>query len=381
MAQQEFFGHNSVENLKLILNKHNPKNIFLVTGKKSYDGCGARAILDVILQPYKVTHFHDFEVNPKIKDVEKGIEKFKERECDFVIAVGGGSALDVAKAVNLFSNNDESVLLTYSTNPENIINKGKTLVAIPTTSGSGSEATQFSVLYKDKMKCSLAHKFIIPDYAIVDPQFTINLPPYITACTGMDALSQAIESYWCIDSTEESKDYARKAVKLIMKVLVDVVNNPTRESREAIAEASFLAGKAINISKTTACHAVAYPFTSYFGVPHGQAVALTLAKMLIYNSKVTEKDILDGRGMNYVHETLKEIVGLVGAEDIQDASKKITSLMEEIGLKTRLSGVGVKTDEDVKIIVKHSFNLSRVNNTPRLLTEEALRKDILEKIR
>jgi len=197
----------------------------------------------------------------------------------------------------------------------------------------------------------------------------------------MDALSQAIESYWCIDSTEESKDYARKAIKLIMGNLIDAVDNPTRESREAMAEASFLAGKAINISRTTACHAIAYPITSYFGVPHGHAVALTLAQMLVYNSKVTEKDILDKRGINYVHETLKEIAGLIGADDIQDANKRITSLMEEIGLKTRLSEIGVKTDEDIEIIIKNGFNPQRVNNNPRLLTEETLRNEILDEIK
>ncbi|MBN4049057.1 phosphonoacetaldehyde reductase [archaeon AH-315-M20] len=380
MKQREYLGFNSIDNLKPILDKHNPKNIFLVTGRKSYETCGAKSILDITLQPYKVTHFYDFEVNPKIKDVEKGIKNFRENECDFVIAVGGGSALDIAKAINLFSNNEESVLLTYTKNPENIKNKGKPLVAIPTTSGSGSEATRFAVLYKDKTKCSFAHVFILPDYAIVDPQFTINLPKYITACTGMDAFSQAVESYWSTNLTDESKEYARKAIKLIIENLQDAVNNPNEKSREAMAKAAHLAGKAINISFTTSCHAIAPPITSYFGVPHGHAVALTLAQMLIYNSQVTEDDLLDKRGLDYVKNTINELVALIGARTVEEAGKKIKGLMEDIGLITRLSELGIKTNEDVDLIIRDSFNPNRLKSNPRLLTKEALRKDILSKI-
>tara|TARA_Y100000294_G_scaffold103510_1_gene96105 strand:+ start:182 stop:1324 length:1143 start_codon:yes stop_codon:yes gene_type:complete len=380
MSQKEIIGKGTIAKLKEILSERKLNNIFLVTGKSSYEKSGAKDAIEPILSDYKVTHFSDFEVNPKVKDIEKGMEIFKKNNCDFVIAIGGGSVMDIAKSINILASNEGNPT-EYIKNQKNIENKGKVLVAVPTTSGSGSEATRSAVVYIDKTKYSLAHEFIIPDYTIVDSQLTMNLPKHITASAGMDALSQAIESYWCIDSTEESKDYAREAIKLIMGNLTDAVNNPTRESREAMAEASFLAGKAINISRTTACHAIAYPITSYFGVPHGHAVALTLAQMLVYNSKVTEKDILDKRGINYVHETLKEIAGLIGADDIQDANKRITSLMEEIGLKTRLSEIGVKTDEDIEIIIKNGFNPQRVNNNPRLLTEETLRNEILDEIK
>ena len=380
MSQKEIIGKGTIAKLKEILSERKLNNIFLVTGKSSYEKSGAKDAIEPILSDYKVTHFSDFEVNPKVKDIEKGMEIFKKNNCDFVIAVGGGSVMDIAKSINILASNEGNPT-EYIKNQKNIENKGKVLVAVPTTSGSGSEATRSTVVYIDKTKYSLDHEFIIPDYTIVDSQLTMNLPKHITASAGMDALSQAIESYWCIDSTEESKDYARKAIKLIMGNLIDAVDNPTRESREAMAEASFLAGKAINISRTTACHAIAYPITSYFGVPHGHAVALTLAQMLVYNSKVTEKDILDKRGINYVHETLKEIAGLIGADDIQDANKRITSLMEEIGLKTRLSEIGVKTDEDIEIIIKNGFNPQRVNNNPRLLTEETLRNEILDEIK
>ncbi|MEK6826697.1 MAG: iron-containing alcohol dehydrogenase, partial [Nanoarchaeota archaeon] len=175
-------------------------------------------------------------------------------------------------------------------------------------------------------------------------------------------------------------EYARQAIKIIMKNLASSVNNPTEETREAMAIAAHLTGKAINISKTTASHAISYPITSYFNVPHGHAVALTLAKMLVYNSQVTEEDVLDKRGVAYVKETVNEIAKLMGAETIEEASKKIINLMKEIGLKVKLGELGIKTDEDVELIIKNGFNPDRVKNNPKKLTEDNLRK-ILKEIR
>ena len=379
MPQQEYFGFNSINNLKNILSKHNPKSIFLVTGKDSYEKCGIKPIMDNFLNKFNVIHFYDFEVNPKLKDIERGINIFKNNNCDFVIAVGGGSIMDVAKSINILAANDGSSI-NYIQNGKTIKNKGKTLIAIPTTSGSGSEATRFAVIYINKTKYSLDNESMLPDYAIVDPQFTMNLPRAITASTGMDAFCQAVESYWCINSIEESKKYAKDAIRLILKNLPKAANNPSQETREEMSKAAHLAGKAINISKTTACHAISYPITSYFNVPHGHAVALTLPSMLVYNSEVNKDDLLDKRGIDYVNSIITEIIKLIGAKNAVDASQKISSLMNELGLKTKLSELRIKNQNDMDIIIKNGFNPDRVKNNPRKLTEEALRK-ILENIK
>ncbi len=377
--QVEFIGIGTINKLKEIIEEHSPSNIFLVTGKYSFEKCGAKAIIGDFLRSYNVIHFFDFEANPKLKDIEKGIEIFKRNYCDFVIAVGGGSVMDIAKSVNILSFNQGSPV-GYVKGEKKIQSKGTTLVAIPTTAGSGSEATRFAVVYIDKTKYSLENDFMLPDYAIIDPQFTMTLPKSITASTGMDALCQAIESYWCINSTDESKAYAKEATKLVMKNLPNAVNNPSKESREAMAKAAHLAGKAINISKTTAPHAISYPITSYFNVPHGHAVALTLHSILVYNSHVTEEDFLDKRGVNYVKKIISEIIKLLDAENVEDANNKIKNLMEEIGLSIRLSDLGINTDDKIEIIIKNGFNPGRVANNPRKLTEEALRR-ILNEIR
>jgi alcohol dehydrogenase len=379
--QKEYFGMDSIENLKNILSDHKPKNIFLVTGKSSYERSGAKKAIETLLVNNQncFFHFDDLEVNPKLRDIEDGISIYRMEECDFILAVGGGSVMDVAKSINILAAN-EAEPLDYINKKESIKNRGNILVAIPTTSGSGAESTKFSVVYVDKTKYSLEHPDMLPNYAIVDPQFTMNLPGRITASTGMDALSQAIESYWCVNSTDESKAYAREAIKLVMGNLSRAVNDPDEESRVAMSKAAHLAGKAINISKTTASHAVSYPITSYFKVPHGHAVALTLGQMLMYNSEVTEQDSLDNRGVDYVKTNIHEIIGLLGAVNVEEASGKIAGLMREIGLKTRLSDLGINSMEDEEVIIKNGFNPDRVKNNPRRLTETSLR-EILENIR
>ena len=122
-----------------------------------------------------------------------------------------------------------------------------------------------------------------------------------------------------------------------------------------MAEAAHLAGKAINITKTTAAHAVSYPITSFFNIPHGYAVGLTLPSFLVYNSNVTERDVLDQRGTDYVRQTISEIVGFLGQSNVTDAKQTLDDLMQEIGLKTRLSSLGIKSEKDIELIIENGF--------------------------
>lgn len=376
MDQKECVGEGSIENLKKILNSYNPYNIFLVTGKNSYFSCGAEKYLKEILKKYSVFRFCDFEGNPRIEDVKKGITLFREFNPDLVIGIGGGTVLDMAKLLNILSPQPNNPA-EYISGNEAIKEEGKPLILIPTTSGTGSEATHFAVVYIDKEKYSLAHKMMLSDYSIVDPKFTLNLPRKITASTGMDALSQAMESYWAVDSTEESKEYSRQAIKLIMGNLEIASNNSSDESRLAMSKAAHLAGKAINITKTTAPHAVSYPFTSYFGIPHGHAVGLTLGKFLVYNSEVTENDCTDKRGSRFVEDTIKELCSLLDVKNANSAKDKIYSLMNKIGLETNLSTLGIIFEDSLDLIIDN-VNIKRLLNNPRKVTKEDL-TDLLKR--
>lgn len=376
----EYLGFNSINKLKTILKKNSFKNIFLITGKDSFEKTIIKKKLLKILKNYDYIQFNDFSPNPKLNDIKRGLDLFKSQDFDVIIAVGGGSVLDMGKSISILSTNDGSPTDLILKKKEIKI-KGIPLIRIPTTAGSGSEATHFAVVYIDKEKYSLAEpEYLQPEYVIVDPQFTYSLPKKLTAVSGLDALTQAIESFWNINSTDESKNYAKKAIELIMSNLIKAVNNSDKIVRYNMAIAANYAGKAINITKTTACHAISYPITSYFNIPHGHAVALTLPSMIIFNSEVSEDDIIDPRGVEYVNNVMNELISLIGASDFIEAREIIRNLIITIGLEIKLENLHIKTQEDIELIIKNGFNPERVKNNPRLLTETKLRK-ILNDIR
>ena len=358
MRQKEFFGRGGISSVHDILKNESARNIFLVTGRNSYELSGAKNRLEQLLTGYKVDSFNEFLPNPQLVSVENGYKKFRRDHYDIIIAVGGGSVIDVAKAIRTFYFNDYK--------------RKVPMVAIPTTAGSGSEATHFIVFYTDKKKQSEGDREVsFPEYSICDPDLIINLPRSVAASSGMDALSQAIESYWSVNSTEKSKQFAREAINLLMKNLEDSTNNNDRDSREKVMNAANLSGKAIEITRTTACHSISYPITSYFNVPHGHAVSLTLGEMLVYNFE-SEQPCIDPRGEDYLRSTLNDLAIVLGARNVFEARAILYDLMRNIGLETRLKGLRI--DEECReIILKEGFNPERVKNNPRLLDENGLR--------
>jgi alcohol dehydrogenase class IV len=376
VKQREYCGFGKLEMCGSMLANISAKNVLLVTGRKSYIQSGAKERLEKVLDSYDVSIFNDFEPNPKIENVHRGIEYLRSIKYDAVLAVGGGSIIDMAKMVNFFGANDVDPA-EYLECDSKVIRKGKPLIAIPTTAGSGSEVTHFAVLYITRRKYSVAHKYIIPDFSVVDPTLTESLSSRQTAISGMDALCQAIESYWSVNSIELSKMYARRAIELIISNLTQAVNNPTKTIRVVMAKAAHLAGKAINITKTSAPHSISYPLTAYFDISHGHAVGLTLPSMMVYNYGVN-KDILDRRGSEYVKKTLSEIACLIGAENVHDAKKRMDSLMSDIGLERKLSQLGVSSTDAIEKIIEDGFAPDRVSNNPRLLTPTALRNILHE---
>ncbi|MFX1409381.1 MAG: phosphonoacetaldehyde reductase [Promethearchaeota archaeon] len=377
---KEFIGKDSIKNLQRILKKNNFKNIFYITGNSPLERNNIDKVREIIKKECKFFHFNDIAPTPTVQGINQALKLFNKGTYDLIIAMGGGSVLDIGKSVSIFSTNGGKIE-DYLLKNIKIKRNGIPLILIPTTSGTGSEATHFAVIFIGKTKYSLTDpKFIHADYAIVDPKLTYSLPKKVTAYTGMDALSQGIESYWNIYSTDESREYAKKAIKLIMDNLSNAVHNPNEESRYNMAIGANYAGKAINITKTTACHAISYPITSYFNVPHGHAVALTLPSMIVFNSEVNENDVLDPRGVEYVKDVMSKLISLLGASSFIEAKEEIRNLIKKIGLETKLEDLGIKTQDDIETIIKNGFNPERVKNNPRLLSEIQLRK-ILEEIK
>jgi len=369
--QKEFIGVGSIQIVKDIIEENNAKRVLLVTCKTPYTNSGAKNKLDEILKNVYTERFDQFEINPKLEDVYAGIEILNNTKFDIIIAVGGGSVMDMAKLINILSVQKDRMLLDYINDSKLITENGLPLVAIPTTSGTGSEATHFSVVYVGNIKHSLAHHFILPDYAVVDAELSYNIPSHIAAASGMDALSQAIESYWAVKSTDESKKYAKKAIELILPVIEDAVSG-NKQAREVMSKAAHLAGKAINISTTTAPHAISYPISTYFGLPHGHAVALTLGYFFEINYDFKDNDVNDTRGLNYLKTTMEELFIMFDVSSSIECKKKWYGLMKKIGLNDNMRNIGISTEHDVGKITEN-INQQRLINNPVRISKKSLR--------
>ncbi|MGB6042618.1 MAG: phosphonoacetaldehyde reductase [Pirellulales bacterium] len=370
MKQITYVEPGAINQVPRILDRLGVESVFLVHDPVAYAVSGAEAILESIWGERVVQRFSDFEVNPRLPDVEEGIRRFRGGSYEAVVAVGGGSALDVAKLVSVIGVHERPPV-DLIRGAEQITTDGPPLIAIPTTSGTGSEATHFAVCYVDQAKYSVAHPYLLPEYALVDPDLTHSLPPRQTAASGLDAFAQAVESFWSVGATESSLEFATEALQLSLDSLQDAVHRPDAKSRAGMSKAAHLAGKAINISKTTAPHAISYTITKQFGVPHGMAAALTLAPVLRFNAEVTPADCNDPRGAEHVKDRLQQLSRLLGCDDLCDAQDKITALVQSVGGPVRLQEVGVTTDQQVELIASH-VNAERLANNPRRITAEAL---------
>jgi alcohol dehydrogenase len=365
-----FTEKSSLSDFKTVLKKDSPKNIFLVTGEKSYSSSGSEKIINELLVKYSFHRFSEFNKNPKIEDVHKGISLFKKNKCDYVIAIGGGSVMDMAKLINVGQAQNKNIEEIIIKNKK-LNSCGKKLIVIPTTSGSGSEATHFAVVYINSKKYSLAHTdYLLPDVVFLWPFLTYSLSSYQTAVSGIDAFSQSIESYWSISSNEESKKYATQAIEIILNNLGDAVIKNSLISKNKMIYASYLAGKAINVSKTTGAHAISYYLTSKFNIPHGQAVALTLPLWFEYNTNASEESLNDIRGIKYLKKTMLKLGELVKYKKCKYPKECLKLFIEDIGLETKLSRLNV-SEMHIQDIVENT-NLERIKNNPFSITKNQL---------
>lgn len=354
---------NSLNQMEVVLKSSGATNILLLTGVHSYAQTGADKILKPLLHNYNVVRFQTTP-NPDYSDIEKAVEAYKEHRADTIIAIGGGSTIDVAKATLILSpQTDQSEKIVKNNDvtkdPEALF------IAIPTTAGSGAESTHFAVIYINKFKYSLSHPLALANYVVLDPVLTYSMPAHITASTGMDAIAQAIEAYWSIKSTEESCTFSRRALKKLIPNIEHAVHNPTPESRKAMLEGANLAGQAINIAQTTASHALSYGFTANYKIDHGEAVNLTLPFFMLFNSAVNENNCQDPRGSTFVKDRINEIAQLFGEPSIVKAIQKLKTLTKSIGLRNSLE---IKETQQALKVLTESISINRLENNPRLVT-------------
>ena len=366
LKHRTIIGSKSIIHLKKYL-KGNIK-VFLLTGKKSFKKCGA---FEFIKSMSSVNFTHIIDVSNKIIELDEAIKiknLLKESESEVIVAIGGGGVIDMAKLINilLFNNHEKvSFLKKYKSIKQEFL----PLYVLPTTSGTGSEETSFATVFYKNRKYSINHPNLIPTLSIVDPDLTFSLPSYVTACSGFDALSQCIESYWSISSTNKSRNYSVKGMKLITKNIVNATLKNSKFAKHEMAIAANLSGKAINISKTTAPHSLSYEITRKLGIPHGHAVSLLLGKFFLINNSI--KRIRKPLNMKIKQNREKKIFKYLSAKSAYEAHKKWYKLMDTCGLKTDFTKLGLRNKKNIKLFVDN-VNVERLKNHPIILNKKAL---------
>lgn len=361
------FGSGSLASLPEQINSLSAKRVMMVTGEQSFKTSGNLGKTLELMHKYETFHHRGIGVNPDFSEVETLIDTIHKQNCDVIVAIGGGSVLDTAKIAALFSTQPVAADILLNNYKSITLVKKIPLIAIPTTSGTGSEVTKFSSLWdkKSKQKLSFEHNALYPDIAIVDPKLVLSAPSSLTAYSGLDALCQAIESYWSKNSQPVSDVLAQRAIELIVTNLPKACQYPEHlEYRESMSQGSLFAGLAFSNTKTTACHSISYPLTSYFGVPHGLAVALTLPSMLVFNAPLISEKI----------EFLKKIFSKDSAQGISQA---LTELMLAINVPTTFRELGIQS-QDIPTILDNSFTPERMLNNPREVSRMDLEKILTE---
>ena len=360
-----FFGKGAVEKTGEVARRYGFKAL-IVTGKESAKKSGAldkviRSLNSHGIQEYIL--YNEVIPNPTDRIVNEGARIAVEEKVDFIIGLGGGSALDTAKAISIVSSNEGSVwdYVKYPEGPRLVPYLSRPVICIPTTAGTGSEVDKYSVITNEirKEKLVLSHSLNYPKVAIIDPELTITMSPELTAITGFDALTHALESLTNRAENFMAEEYSVRAIELISKWLPVAVEEPENyEAREKLAYASMLAGIAIDHLGVALIHAMEHPVSAHYPhVAHGLGLAILAPYITKFNYKGNpEKYALFAKLMGY--EERPELV--------VDA---LVDFLERIGLLKTLKDVGVeegmldRLTEDVYMLARHSFLINPVEPT------------------
>lgn len=344
------------------------KRALIVTGKSMIKQ-GHMETLTKILEKGGVEYVIDSDISGEPTDemIEYGLAIYKDNACDFIIGFGGGSPLDSAKAIGAMVTNPGKIA-DYN---GNVITRAiPPLVVIPSTAGTGSEVTQFTVISdtKNNIKMLLKGEVLLPLIAVIDPQFTMDMPKSVTAATGLDALTHAVEAYTSKKATQITDIYAVSAVKKIFKYLPAAYEDGTNEeAREAMSVAAYEAGICINNSSVTIVHGMSRPIGALFHVPHGLSNAMLLKECLSFAA--------DGAYDRFAE--LGRAIGKASAEDSdEDAAEKFIDALGEICKVCEvptLEEYGVEPDVFKNVMDKmaqDAINSGSPANTRKTVTKE-----------
>jgi len=370
------FGLGVLQTLPVQVKSLGAQKAFLVTDP----GLRAAGILDQIvglLQAHSipVTVCDQVVADSGSKLIDSTVMELKQSGADIVIGVGGGSSLETAKAIGALATNPGSCLDYIGLH--NVRNKSLPVIAIPTTAGTGSEVTLWSVFTDEdkKIKTAIGSFLLYPSIALCDPELTLNLPPHLTASTGMDALGHAIECYTNNACQPISAALALRAIELIGYYLRSaVLNGRDRQSRYGMMLAGTMAGIAMNPTRLGLAHALAMPLGSWnLRVPHGIAVAVTLPVVMEFNYLAEP-----GRFADVARALGCRIDHLTRLDAARCSIDAVRSLLSDLGISTSLSGYGLR-EEHVRPVVDEAIKSGNVTVNPRRTTSEDL-EQILRRV-
>lgn len=308
--------------------------------------------------------FTDIRPNPTTDNVDSCAELMRSCNADFSVALGGGSPMDCCKAAAAIARGSGKIAEYHTGGRPVNAAEAIPMIAFPTTSGTASEVTNISVLTDTAkgLKAPMNDPAMYPKIAIIDPELTLSVPPAVTASTGLDVLSHAIESYWSTLNQPLCSACSVYAAKLVFKYLEKAYNEPNNlEAREKMAQASITAGVAFSHPRTTGSHACSFPLTNLYGVPHGEACAFTLDYFVKFNADNADEN---GRIAAFAREC--------GFKNAYEIANEISAMKKRMGMRSRLSEIGCTSDEQIAELTEKSMSMLMERNPIALSKQNIL---------
>lgn len=305
--------------------------------------------------------FSDIRPNPTTENVDACVSLMRKTGADFAVALGGGSPMDCCKAACAIAKGNDVISAYHSGGKAVSAEEAIPMIAFSTTSGTASEVTNISVLTdtEKNIKNPMNDPAMYPKIAVIDPELTLSVPPQITASTGLDVLSHAVESYWSTLNQPVCTACSVYSARLVFEWLDKAYNEPGNlTAREKMAEASIVAGVAFSHPRTTGSHACSFPLTNIYGLPHGEACAFTLDYFIRFNAENADE--------NSRITAFAKDCGFSSAYEMAD---EISAMKKRMGMKTRLSEIGCVTDKQLEELTEKSMSMLMTRN-PVALTRE-----------
>lgn len=372
LNEVSYFGPGARKELPAVVNRLGLKKALVVTDKGLVKFGVAKMVTDVLDEagiPFEM--YSEVKPNPTVTNVKMGVDAFAASGADFIVAIGGGSSMDTAKGIGIVTNNPEFADVVSLEGCAPTKHKTVPIIALPTTAGTAAETTiNYVIIDEEKQKKMVCvDPNDIPCCSIIDAELMYSLPKGITAATGMDALTHAIEGYITKAAWELSDMFEIEAIRLINKYLRIAVYDPKNpKGRSGMALAQYVAGMAFSNVGLGVVHGMAHPMGSLFDIPHGVANALLLPTIMEFNKPVCiEKYVEIAKAMDAYKD------GMTKAEAAQAACDAVRALAIEVGIPQHLSDLGI-TEKDIDALADQAIEDVCTPGNPRLVT----RQDIVD---